>query len=129
VVTLAGDLLDELTTASVTIFLLTKRGARACRLCFRLTNRCSMVRDTLDEVFAVVSLDGRPMCWVCSTRPPKLDEKWCSPKCKLLGEAMMEHSPVPEEITKATQAIRATWTREEAALRRSGLRRPRRALC
>ena len=73
------------------------------------------------DIYAVFSLDGRPLCWACGKRPPKLEGRWCSGRCKLDGETIIAGTPVPEEIKRATKSIIATWSVEEAARRRRGL--------
>ena len=75
-------------------------------------------------IYEIVSLDGRPLCWACGKRPPRLDGRWCSTGCKHWGEEMIEQSPTPTEIVQATRIIQATWSEQETARRLNGLTAP-----
>jgi hypothetical protein len=56
-------------------------------------------------------------CWNCGSRPPVLDNRWCSATCRKHGESMLRESPTPQEIVRATHSIRSQWTPDESAQR------------
>ena len=73
-----------------------------------------------DEVFSVVSLAGEPRCWFCGERPPAIDGRWCSARCRAGGRQMLATSPRPEVIDQRAAKIRSTWSEKERIRRRYG---------
>ena len=72
------------------------------------------------STYAVVSLDGRPRCWSCGSGTPRIDGKYCCPRCELNGRRMFWADPTPEQISERAAQIRSTWPPGEEMKRRIG---------
>jgi hypothetical protein len=81
-----------------------------------------MIEERHLDVFDVRWLDGTPRCWMCADGEPRIDNRWCSVRCKRAGEEMIAHDPSPNEISVATTRIRATWSVDEQDRRVNGFR-------